>query len=607
MAAIVGIDLGTTKSAVAVWRDGTPQIIKDPAITQDSNDPHITPSVIAWDRDNGRWEVGYAARALAAKDPRAAIYSIKRFIGRRYRDEVVQSNLEKVRILYEVVEAYRKGGIEVVVGDRHLTPQQVSAMVLRHLKAIAEEVLDDEVDRAVITVPAYFEAAQRQATREAGRIAGLDVQQVLNEPTAACLAFGYQKWAEERKIVAVYDLGGGTFDISILQLGGQRPFRVRATAGNTYLGGDDLDWTIVDWVLDRIGGAEETRLRRDVAALARLRQAAEKAKRALSTDQAAQVQVPGPLSPSSTVIDLDERLTRQELEERARPWIKETLEPCVQALADAKLDVGDVQEVLMVGGQTRMPAIRAAVRDFFGGIEPNTTVHPEQVVALGAAVRAAILEGQLQGFTLRDVVPLSLGVNSKGRMDTLIHRGMHVPVEKKKIYSTSEDYQPSVEIAVYQGEWPYVKDNTQIDSFILEGFGEARRGEPQIQVAFRVDEDGILHVSAEDLRNPETRGELTVISALGQSDEEIEAQIKEVEELQAEIEAQRQLADVQRDAEQVASLLHGLLTDEAETLPGDLVANIRAALAKPEPQDLEGGQARLAELQELWRRATGGM
>ncbi len=592
MAEIVGIDLGTTKSAIAVWHDGTPHIIPD------LEGRTITPSMVSLNASDGQWLVGYLARAMAIENPAAAIYSIKRLIGRRFKEDVVQKNLEKLHILYEVGESRRRqGGIEVTLGDKHLTPQEVSAKILQELKTNAESFLGHEINQAVITVPAYFHDSQRQATRDAGSIAGLDVKRVLNEPTAACLAFGFRKLNEARKTVAVYDLGGGTFDISILEVG-QGPFWVRSTNGDTYLGGDDLNWLIVDWMLDEIGGEEKKRLREDVHALALLRAEAEKAKIDLSSNEITRVQVPGLLSPTSGMHDLDLKLTRSKLEAIAVPFITKTLEPCARALHDARLRTSDIQEVLLVGGQTRMPAIRKAVRDFFG-VEPNISVNPEEVVALGAAVQAAILAGEATGLKLADVVPLSLGVDTKRVMDVLIPRNTPVPFEKTKIYSTVADNQESVEIQIYQGERPMAVDNIKLGSFYLRGIGPALVGEPEIEVTFCVDQDGILHVSGKDLRTDNVK-EITITDSVRLSKEEIESMIREAQEHEAEYMEQRRQAEAQSQVERLTERLKTLLAEKKDTLAPEAVTAIQDALAAPSTDDWA---ARLSTLQDLWRQA----
>jgi molecular chaperone DnaK len=491
----------------------------------------------------------------------------------------VQKDLEELRILYEVDESdEHEHSIEVTLGQQHLTPQEVSALILRKIKKDAEAYLGHAVTEAVITVPAYFHDSQRQATRDAGRLALLTVKRVLNEPTAACLAFGYKKLNEARKTIAVYDLGGGTFDISILEVG-RGPFTVRATNGDTHLGGDDLDWLIIEWALDEIGGEEKARLRSDVPALARLRAAAERAKIALSGEDEVRLAVPGQLSPTSELRDLDLKLTRAQLEKTAKPFIEKTLVPCARALQDAKLNTSDIQEVLMVGGQTRMPAIRQAVQDFFG-IEPDVSVNPEEVVALGAAVQAAIVAGEATGLKLKNVVPLTLGLDTGGAMDALIRRNTPVPVTKERTYSTVTDNQETVDISVYQGEHRTVAENTKLGSFTLVGIEPAPRGVPEIKVKFDVDADGILHVTGTDLRSG-NRKEITVTDSVRLSDKEIAAMIHTA-------------------AQDLAQQLKLRLEDEESPLPDALASAVEQALAVAHPEDWS---AHLAELQDLWHQA----
>jgi molecular chaperone DnaK len=522
MAGIVGIDLGTTKSALAVWQDNQPQIITD------VSGERIVPSVVALHPETGEWVVGSAAKSLSIQNPEVAIYSAKRLIGRRFSDHVVQKAIEDSHLLYDVEQSKgKRDSIEVVVGKEHLTPQQVAAKLLEYLRENAETKLNKKITDAVITVPAYFLDSQRQATRDAGRIAQLAVKRVLSEPTAACLAFGFQKLAEERKTVAVYDLGGGTFDISILDIG-RGPFSVRATNGNTYLGGDDIDWAVVGWVVEQIAGNRSAELTKDVAAMARLRAAVEQAKKDLSSAEKTLIEVAGPLTPTSGITDVSLELTRAKLEELSEPFIEKTLEPCERALHDARVQRSDIKEVLLVGGQTRMPRIRQAVRDFFG-IEPNTSVSPEEVVALGAAVAAAIISGEApQDLKLADVVPLGLGVATKGMMNTVIPRNTLIPVSITKTYSTAEDNQDSVEINIYQGEATLVTDNNHLGGFILGGILPAPAEEPEIEVTFKVDEDGILHVTGKDMHTGNLN-QTTITNSMRLSDEEIESMIEKGE------------------------------------------------------------------------------
>ena len=515
---IVGIDLGTTKSAVAVWQQNEPVILKG------EDGQAIVPSVVALDPADGQWVVGRRAREISIEHPQSAIYSIKRFIGRRFSDEKVVDSLEKSRILYDVEQSRtRPDRIEVEVEGNHLTPQEVSAKILQYLKARAIAQLGREVQEAVITVPAYFTDSQRQATRDAGRLAGLDVRRVLSEPTAACLAFGFRKLHEETKTVAVYDVGGGTFDISILKVG-RGPFRVLATNGDAFLGGDDLDWAIVDWAIARVGGAERAKMREDAHALARLRAAAEQAKKELSEAEETPLRIRGKLSPQLEISDLDLTLTRAELQQLSKTFVERTLELCAKALHDARVDVSEVAEVLLVGGQTRMPAIREAVSNFFRK-QPNTTVKPEEVVALGAAVQAAILTGEAKGLKLIDAVPLTLGVGTQGKMDTLIPRNTGIPVDVSKIYTTTYDNQESVEIKIYQGEAEEVDKNIKLGNIILKGIMPAPAQEPEIEVKFHVDADGILHVTSKDLRTGNAE-ELTITDTMRLSEEEVSEMLR---------------------------------------------------------------------------------
>jgi molecular chaperone DnaK len=593
MTVILGIDLGTTNSGAAIWRDGRPQMIAD------SEGYTLTPSVVAVDPTQGTWVVGRQARAIAASHPRAAVYSIKRFIGRRFGDGVIQEELQHGRILYEIEESRRRrDAIRVALGERYLTPQEVSAKILQKIKADAEAYLGHEITQAVVTVPAYFHDSQRQATRDAGRIADLNVRRVLSEPTAACLAFGYKKLAESRRPVAVYDLGGGTFDISILEIG-RGPFRVRATNGDTHLGGDDLDWMIVDWILDEIGDKAKQKLSDDIVALAQLRAAAERAKIALSTEDSTRLQISGPLSPDSDIRDLDLELTQSQLKAIAEDFIAQTLAPCTQALQDARLKRSDIQQVILVGGQTRMPAIRQAVQDFFKQ-EPDRSVNPDEVVALGAAVQAAILAGEATGLKLADVVPLSLGVETRRQMNVLIPRNTPVPITVTKSYSTVYDNQESVEIKVYQGEKPMAADNVKLGAFILKGIEPALAGEPEIEVTFQVDQDSILFVTAKDLNSGNYK-EITITDSIRLSEEEIAAIIQDADAHAEEYAAQRRAAELQEQAKGLSRRLGQFLEEKRPGLSDVLIAEIEKALGDVSPNDWT---AHIAILRNLWQRAN---
>lgn len=592
MSAILGIDLGTTNTVAAIWENGEPRIIPN------SEGYSITPSIVAFDQSEGGWVVGHRARALAERVPHSVVYSIKRFMGRRFGEDIVQDEIQKNHILYEMHESRRwQGGIEVTIGEKPLTPQEVSAKVLQKVKADAEAHLGQRITQAVITVPAYFHDSQRQATRDAGRIAGLEVKRVLNEPTAACLAFGHKKLADKRKTVAVYDLGGGTFDISILDVG-QGPFRVRATNGDTHLGGDDLDWTIVEWMLEQVGGQGRGRQLEDFRIAAQLRAVAERAKVALSTVDEVRIHVPS--AAGTDVPDQNRALTitRSILEKLAEPVISRTLDACARALQDARLPPSAVQEVLMVGGQTRMPAVRLAVQEFFG-LEPNTNINPDEVVALGAAVQAAILTGEDTRLRLADVVPLTLGVNTRGLMDAIIPRNTAVPVVKTKAYSTAEDNQESVEIQIHQGERPLVKDNVKLGSFILKGIEPAPRGEPEIEVTFRVDQDGILHVTGKDTHTGNIK-EITITDSVRLSDSEIQEMIHDAEEHATEYtELQRQFK-AQAQCEDLAARLSDFIARGSTNVPEELMRDISTGLKAMPPGDWT---VHLARLESLWSQS----
>jgi molecular chaperone DnaK len=518
---MIGIDLGTTNSAVAVWRDGAPHLVSC------ASGDALTPSVVALDHD--QIVVGRTARELAEIHPERAVYSIKRLMGHRLNDAGLQDDLSKTHVLYDIHESQHRQGIEVSLGHRHLTPQQVSALILNKLKLDAERALGRPVSQAVITVPAYFHDSQRQATRDAGRIAGLEVKRVLNEPTAACLAFAYHRLAEARRTVAVFDLGGGTFDVSILDIG-RGPFRVRATNGDTHLGGDDFDWAIVEWMLRNAPEPRRIDLQRDRSALSRLLAAAQRAKTALSSADTTLINVSALGVPGWSFKDLELELTRPQLNLLTSHLVERTIEICGRALADAKIARGAIDEILMVGGQTRMPQIRSTVAEFFGK-EPNVSINPDEVVALGAAVQAAILTGQAIGLRLADATPLSLGVNSKGAMDVIIPRNTPTPTgDVCRIYTTAADRQEAVQIEVYQGENPLVRNNLKLGVLLLRGIESAAAGEPEIEVGFRVDQDGILNVTARNARTG-AASEITVTDSLRLTDEEIHAHILEAEGL----------------------------------------------------------------------------
>lgn len=487
---ILGVDLGTTYSAVAIWSEGKPHIIHN------REGSSLTPSVVAVDPEREDIVAGHQALAIAQQDPRLAIYSVMRYLGHRFDDRWVQQELQFGHIPYKV-ESLRSGeGIEIVVGDLRLTPQQAAAVILRKLKADAETYLGYEVTKAVIAAPPYSGILRHQAIRDAGRMAGLDVIHIIVDSIATCLAAEYDRPDYDRKTVAVYDLGGGTFNISILDVG-RGPFRTQATDGDTHLGGDDLDWAIVNWVLSMIGNTQATQLRQDEVAMFKLRLAAERAKIVLSDSDSVQLQVFGPWNSSLAITDLDMHLTRAMLEELAQPLLERTLDICTRVLEVAGLATSDLHEVLLVGGQTRMLAVRAAVHDFFG-IEPNVSIDPKAVVAMGAAVYTALLSGELSTLKIWDSAAHTLGLDVGGRMDVVISRGQPIPIQVSRIFTTSQDYQESIEFTVYEGEQLLVADNVELGTVTLGGIEPALAGQSQIEVTFEIDYDGNLQVVAAD-------------------------------------------------------------------------------------------------------------
>ncbi len=513
MGKIIGIDLGTTNSAMAYMEGGKPNIIAN------SQGGRLTPSVVAVD-DKGEILVGTPAKNQAIMNPEGTIYSVKRLIGRSWDDPEVEK--DKKLLPFEMRKA-SNGGIEVKMGDKWYTPQEISAKILAKMKKDAEDFLGEKVTEAVITVPAYFDDSQRQATKDAGKIAGLDVKRIVNEPTAAALAYGIGKGKDEK--VAVFDLGGGTFDISILEIG-DGVFEVLSTNGDTHLGGDDFDQVIIDYLAEQFKNKEGFDLRTDRTALQRLREAAEKAKIELSTTEETEVNVPYITATDKGPKHLKEKLTRSQLEKLTSDLIAKTVEPCEKALKDAKLSKSDIDEVILVGGMTRMPAVQKKVAEIFGK-EPSKGVNPDEVVALGAAIQGGVLGGDVKDITLLDVTPLSLGLETLGGVMTkLIERNTTIPVEKKQIFSTAADNQPAVEIHVLQGEREMASDNKTLGRFILDGIAPAPRGVPQIEVTFSIDANGILNVKAVDLATKKEQ-KITITASTGLTEEEINRMVEE--------------------------------------------------------------------------------
>src|SRR3989339_557149 len=506
MSKIIGIDLGTTNSCMAIIEGGKPSILEN------AEGARTTPSVVAISK-NGERLVGMPAKRQSVTNPANTLYSIKRLIGRKFEDDEVQRALSMLP--YKIVKA--GVGVKVKMGDKEYTPQEISAMILGKLKADAEEKIGEKIEEAIITVPAYFDDAQRQATKDAGEIAGLKVKRIINEPTAAALAYGFDK--KKGQQIAVYDLGGGTFDISVLDIGADT-VEVKSTNGDTHLGGDDFDQRIINWIINEFKKDQGVDLAKDPLALQRIKEAAEKAKIELSTAMETEINQPFITSDSSGPRHLVMKLTRAKMEELIGDLVEKTLEPCKKALADAKLEAKDIEEVVMVGGMTRMPLVQQTVEKFFGK-KPNLSVNPDEVVAIGAAVQAGVLQGEVRDILLLDVTPLTVGLETLGGVMTpLINRNTTIPTSKSQVFSTAADGQTSVEIHILQGERPLAGDNRTLGRFHLDGIPPAPRGIPQIEVTFDIDANGILHVSAKDKATGKEQS-IRIEASSGLSDAEI--------------------------------------------------------------------------------------
>jgi molecular chaperone DnaK len=588
MAKIIGIDLGTTFSVVAVMEGG------DPKVLVNEEGSRLTPSVVAFTKDGNRL-VGQVARRQAVTNPENTVYSIKRFMGRRY-EEV---NEEMKMVPYKVIRD-GSGAARVKVKDKEYSPPEISAMILQKLRKSAEDYLGEKVTDAVITVPAYFNDSQRQATKDAGMIAGLNVRRIINEPTAAALAYGLDKKKEET--IAVYDFGGGTFDISILEVG-DNVVEVKSTNGDTHLGGDNLDQRIIDWLISEFKKDQGIDLSKDLMALQRLKEAAEKAKIELSSTMETEINLPFVTADASGPKHMNIKLTRAKFESLVMDLLEKTLPPCRQALEDAGLRPNQIDEAVLVGGSTRIPKVQELVRQFFGK-EPHKGVNPDEVVALGAAVQAGVLGGEVKDVLLLDVTPLSLGIETLGGVMTrLIERNTTIPTRKAEIFSTAADNQTSVEIHVLQGERDMARDNRTLGKFHLMGIPSAPRGMPQIEVTFDIDANGILNVSAKDMATGKQQA-ITITASSGLGKEDVEKMVKEAEAHSEEDKRRRKEIELRNQADALVYNTEKTLQEHREKIPVSEVNAIEAAIKEAKAAIESGDMNQIREKMELLTKAS---
>ena len=602
MGKVIGIDLGTTLSEVAVMEGGEPVVITN------AEGSRLTPSVVAISKSGERL-VGQIARRQMITNPDGTIYSIKRFMGRKWgeppgRELPVEEDVR--RKTYKVTRA-PNNEVRVVMGGKEYSPPEVSAMILQKLKQDAEAYLGEKVSEAVITVPAYFNDSQRQATKDAGEIAGLKVLRIINEPTAAALAYGMDK--KKEGIIAVYDLGGGTFDISVLELG-EGTFQVKSTAGDTHLGGDDFDQRIMDWLCDEFKRDQGIDLRRDRMALQRLKEAAEKAKIELSTVIESEINLPFITADASGPKHLNIKLTRSKMEQLVMDLVEKTIGPCRQAVEDAKLTTKQIDEVILVGGQTRMPLVQQKVKEFFGR-EPSRGVNPDEVVAMGAAIQGGVLKGEVRDVLLLDVTPLTLGIETLGSVMTpLIPRNTTIPTSKSQIFSTAADSQPSVEIHVLQGERPMAGDNRTLGRFMLDGILPAPRGMPQIEVAFDIDANGILSVKAHD-KGTGREQKITITASSGLSKDEVERMRREADSHAAEDSRRRDEVEARNTADTMAYTAERTLREQGDKIPADIkvevegkIAAVRSALSGQDAEQMKRAAGELSQAMQKMGQAV---